>query len=231
MRTKSSPHRAVFLEVGALINNLIPFGIMIAAGAAAMWRGAPYPALVFLALLAACFAIRLWLTSGPDKEVAEQRHKSRESVMVFLVFLGMALVPIVTIGTPIFDFAAYIASPLQLTAGIVVGVAGLFLFWRSHADLGKNWSAELELRREHELVVSGVYRFIRHPMYSAIFLIVFGQLLVLNNWIAGPLGLVAFLILYLMRIDAEELMMKDQFGDSWEEYADRTPRLIPHLKG
>ncbi len=49
-------------------------------------------------------------------------------------------------------------------------VAALWLFWRSHADLGRNWSQAFELRKGHELITHGVYRVVRHPMYAAIWL-------------------------------------------------------------
>ena len=69
----------------------------------------------------------------------------------------------------------------------------------------------------------------RHPMYPAIFLITIAQLLILTNWIAGPAGLVTFLLLYIVRIGPEEQMMRDQFGADWDAHAARTPRLIPKL--
>jgi protein-S-isoprenylcysteine O-methyltransferase Ste14 len=47
-------------------------------------------------------------------------------------------------------------------------VIGLWLFYRSHADLGTNWSITLEIREQHRLITQGVYRRIRHPMYSAL---------------------------------------------------------------
>ena len=106
-------------------------------------------------------------------------------------------------------------------------VVGLWLFHRSHADLGTNWSITLQVRENHSLITQGVYRRIRHPMYAALFLYSIGQLLALPNWIAGPSYLVTFGILYALRVRAEERMMLEEFGAEYAAYLRRTKRLVP----
>jgi protein-S-isoprenylcysteine O-methyltransferase Ste14 len=64
-------------------------------------------------------------------------------------------------------------------------VTSLWLFRRSHADPGQNWSVGLEIREGHQLVTKGVYRHIRHPMYASIWLWAFAQEMLLQNWLAG----------------------------------------------
>jgi protein-S-isoprenylcysteine O-methyltransferase Ste14 len=108
-------------------------------------------------------------------------------------------------------------------------VVGLWLFYRSHADLGTNWSITLEVREQHRLITQGVYRRIRHPMYSALVLYSLGHALVIPNWVAGPANLVAFAILFTLRVHAEEQMMSDTFGDEYATYAARTKRLVPRV--
>jgi protein-S-isoprenylcysteine O-methyltransferase Ste14 len=106
-------------------------------------------------------------------------------------------------------------------------ITGLWLFYRSHADLGTNWSITLEVREQHRLVTRGVYRRIRHPMYLALALYSVGQALVIPNWVAGPSNSIAFAILCALRIGAEERMMTKEFGDEYAAYSARTTRLIP----
>ncbi len=106
-------------------------------------------------------------------------------------------------------------------------VIGLWLFYKSHADLGKNWSITLQVREQHRLITQGVHCRIRHPMYSALVLYSVGQALVIPNWIAGPSNLVAFAILFSLRVHAEEQMMSEAFGDEYAAYAARTKRLVP----
>src|SRR6266568_943304 len=92
---------------------------------------------------------------------------------------------------------------------------GLWLFYRSHADLGTNWSITLEVREGHRLITQGVYRGVRHPMYSALALYSVGQALVIPNWVAGLSNLVAFAVLIALRVGAEERMMAHQFGNEY----------------
>ena len=108
-------------------------------------------------------------------------------------------------------------------------VLGLWLFYRSHTDLGTNWSVTLQTREEHSLVTTGIYSRIRHPMYSAMFALGVAQALFLPNWIVGPAYLVSFGLLYVFRVRIEERMMLDRFGTEYEEYVQRTGRLIPRL--
>src|SRR5262249_23932800 len=106
---------------------------------------------------------------------------------------------------------------------------GLLLFWRSHADLGANWSASLEMREEHRLITQGVYGMMRHPMYAAMWLQAIGQALIVENWVAGALVVPAIALLYFVRVPMEERMMSVEFGDEWRAYAARTGRVIPRL--
>ena len=101
---------------------------------------------------------------------------------------------------------------------------GLWLFHRSHADLGTNWSISLDVREGHRLVTGGVYRRVRHPMYLSLILYALGQALSLPNWVAGPSYLAAMSLIFLLRLGPEERMMREEFGADWEAYAESTGR-------
>jgi protein-S-isoprenylcysteine O-methyltransferase Ste14 len=122
-------------------------------------------------------------------------------------------------------------KPENRLVGIIILAMAVWLFWRSHADLGRNWSPSLELREGHELVTEGVYRLVRHPMYASMWLWGVAQALLLQNWIAGWVSLVMFMPLYLLRVPREERMMLDEFGEEYRAYMDRTGRVISRLGG
>ena len=119
--------------------------------------------------------------------------------------------------------AARIESPTAATKDR----RGLWLFYRAHADLGDNWSISLEIRAQHKLVNHGVYERVRHPMYTSIFLQAIAQAFLLPNWVAGPSCLLAFILMFAVRVGAEERMMMKQFGDDYALYMERTKRLAP----
>jgi protein-S-isoprenylcysteine O-methyltransferase Ste14 len=103
------------------------------------------------------------------------------------------------------------------------------LFRRTHKALGRNWSVTLEVRERHELVTQGVYRRVRHPMYSAFWLWAIAQALLLPNWFAGFSGIVGFGALFFLRVGREERLMIENFGDEYRRYMAQTWRVLPGL--
>jgi len=158
--------------------------------------------------------------------VAQSRKGRLEIALLTLAWVGFFL-PLVWLASPWLAFADYPLRLAPFLAGVALLALGLWLFHRSHADLGRYWSITLELRERHELVTRGVYRRIRHPMYTSLFLYCLGQALALPNWIAGPSYLVAFGLLFALRVRAEERMLLEAFGDDYRGYMARTKRLIP----
>jgi len=159
-------------------------------------------------------------------KVAKSRKGPLETVLLTLAVLAF-FVPFIWIATPVLAFADYPLRPVPFVAGILCFVLGLWLFDRSHAHLGTNWSITLEVREKHQLVTRGLYRHVRHPMYLALLLYSAGQALVLPNWVAGPSYGVAFALLFVFRVGPEERMMLEEFGHDYEAYMARTKRLVP----
>ncbi|MGE3164308.1 MAG: protein-S-isoprenylcysteine O-methyltransferase [Planctomycetota bacterium] len=150
-----------------------------------------------------------------------------EKLLLAALFPAALLLPLVFLFTPWLRFAD-VSQPTWVN-GIGVGAmfAGLWLFYRSHADLGTNWSVLLEIKAGHVLVEHGVYRRVRHPMYAAVWLFSGAQGLLLHNWLAGWAVIVPFGLLYLVRVPREERMLVEHFGDAYRTYMARTGRLWP----
>src|SRR5437762_3984870 len=159
-------------------------------------------------------------------KVAKSHKTPLETGLLVLAWVGF-FVPLIWVASPAFWFAEYPLRSGPLIPGVMCFVIGLWLFYRSHADLGTNWSITLEVRDRHRLITEGIYRRIRHPMYSALVLYGAAHALVIPNWVAGPSNLVAFVVLFGLRVRAEERMMLEQFGDEYTAYMARTKRLVP----
>jgi protein-S-isoprenylcysteine O-methyltransferase Ste14 len=159
--------------------------------------------------------------------IASRRERLRERLLLSISFTGLFIVPAVyaTTGAP--RFADYRFDPVLAWLGAAVFALSLLLFHRTHRDLGRFWSVTLEIRQTHELVTTGVYRYVRHPMYSAFFMWAIAQALLLPNWIGGLAGLVGFGTLFAFRVGREERMMEATFGDAYRAYAARTRRVVP----
>lgn len=158
--------------------------------------------------------------------IAKDGKGALEKILLTIAWVAF-FVPIVWVFSPWFDFAEYALHPAALAAGVALYAAGLWLFYKSHADLGDNWSITLQVRQQHTLVTRGVYRRVRHPMYTAILLYTLGQTLVIPNWLAGPTYLAAMVLLIALRLRPEEQMMLDKFGEEYAEYQKNTKRLVP----
>jgi protein-S-isoprenylcysteine O-methyltransferase Ste14 len=149
-----------------------------------------------------------------------------EGVLLTLVWIGF-LFPVLWIATPVMAFADYPLHPIPFLLGALCYAAGLWLFYRSHADLGTNWSITLEVRQKHQLITHGVYRWVRHPMYLSFVIYSIGQALAVPNWIVGPSYGVAMWLIFAFRLRPEERMMQEAFGQEYEAYRAKTACLIP----
>jgi protein-S-isoprenylcysteine O-methyltransferase Ste14 len=127
------------------------------------------------------------------------------------------------------DFASYNMPSWAGFIGMPIFAIALCLLWKSHSDLGRNWSVTTEIKNKHTLVTSGVFQHIRHPMYAAHLLWGAAQALLIQNWLAGLSSLAIFIPLYLLRVPREEQMMIEQFGEEYRNYTRRTGQILPHL--
>ena len=109
-----------------------------------------------------------------------------------------------------------------------LGIGTLPLFVWTHEALGKNWSADLVIKEEHALVTGGPYRWVRHPMYTAFFGSSLAYFLLSANWVIGLTGL-GTSVLLAARVDKEEALMIEEFGDDYRAYMRRTGRFLPRM--
>ncbi|WP_128545134.1 protein-S-isoprenylcysteine O-methyltransferase [Larkinella soli] len=187
--------------------------------------------LTFRILLLACYLpgqiIRmLILRRNPFGKPVRTVNPGREMLMYRTGFY-LFLLPLIYGLTPWLDFAHFSLPDGLRYTGFLVVVAGTVVLLLSHSALGSNWNGQLNIRENHTLVVRGIYAYVRHPMYLAFLLSGIGTLLLSANWLVGGLLLIWFWIMYLGRVDREEQMMIDQFGEQYRAYMKSTGRLLP----
>jgi protein-S-isoprenylcysteine O-methyltransferase Ste14 len=154
---------------------------------------------------------------------------AREFISLGISTAGLGIFPAAYALAGVPAFANYPFHLVPAVAGALIFVAALYLFRRTHKDLGTNWSVTLEVRAEHKLITRGVYNRVRHPMYSAFWLWAIAQALLLPNWIAGPAGIIGFGTLFFLRVGREEQLMIETFGDEYRNYMKRTARVLPGI--
>jgi protein-S-isoprenylcysteine O-methyltransferase Ste14 len=161
--------------------------------------------------------------------VAKSDRDLRETILLAISLTGLGLIPIVYVATGFPRIADRSFIPELAWIGLVPALASLWLFHRTHRELGRNWSVSLEVRDKHRLVTGGIYRYVRHPMYSAFFLWAIAQSLLLPNWLAGLSGFAGFSILFFFRVGREERLMIEIFGEEYRAYMARTARIVPWI--
>ena len=160
---------------------------------------------------------------GVDKSFMDRQ----ELLLLACMTIGLFLIPAIYALTGFPESLDRAFYPAIAWLGLAPLAGALWLFRRSHVDLGRNWSVTLKVREHHVLIKAGVYRLVRHPMYSSFFLLGLAQLLLLPNWLAGVSGLVGVGLLFVFRVIREERMMLDSFGDEYRAYMASTKRIIP----
>jgi protein-S-isoprenylcysteine O-methyltransferase Ste14 len=123
-----------------------------------------------------------------------------------------------------------LALPVEarwLGAGLSV-VSVLLLWWVTRA-LRQNFSGTLRIHADPTLITTGPYRWVRHPMYTFILLMVLGFFLLSANWFIALTGLLSIVLVMVLRTPKEEAMMMAQFGDKYRAYMARTGRFLPRL--
>jgi protein-S-isoprenylcysteine O-methyltransferase Ste14 len=113
------------------------------------------------------------------------------------------------------------AGLLLCLTGAVIRVVGLWF-------LGKQFSGHVTLQKNHQLVQTGIYRCLRHPLYLGAILVTSGMTLVFRSWLVIPVSLWT-LVFVLLRIQQEERLLAEHFGNEFESYRQRTWRLLPYV--
>ncbi|RAP56341.1 isoprenylcysteine carboxylmethyltransferase family protein [Oleiagrimonas sp. MCCC 1A03011] len=117
---------------------------------------------------------------------------------------------------------------LFYTVGLALTWAGLaFAVW-ARLYIGRNWSASVQVKVGHELVRSGPYRFVRHPIYTGLLFAFLGSALAMDQW-RGVVAVVIVLAGFVYKLRLEERWMIETFGDDYRDYRRRTYALVPFV--
>ena len=181
------------------------------------------------ALFISFFLLELFVRKGKDAKNMERTEFDRSSTTIVSVAMATAfiLVPI----SPLLNYLN-IGAFHSLWVGIVgvlLGVLGLAVRYLAFATLGRFFTRTLRETDEHALVTNGIYHLIRHPGYASDILIFVGAGLAMGNWLATVVVILMFVPAYIYRIQAEEGMLIEIFGEEYIAYQKKTKRIVPYL--
>ena len=113
--------------------------------------------------------------------------------------------------------------------GVVLFVAGLLLRWWAIITLGRFFTVDVTIEKDHELVERGPFRMVRHPSYTGVLLAFVGLALTLDNWAALLVILLPIGVAFIHRMNVEEKALSGALGSQYTNYMRRTKRLVPFV--
>ena len=164
----------------------------------------------------------------PDQEAVEREGRGMFVARVVGFVSVIAWLVLYALNSPWMQALAIPLPGWLRWAGFGLGLASLALWTWTQAMLGKEWSAQLQLRKEHHLVTTGPYAWVRHPLYTAMLGWAASLALVTANWVFAALAALS-IVGVVARVPREEQMMIDEFGDEYRAYMQTTGRFSPRL--
>jgi protein-S-isoprenylcysteine O-methyltransferase Ste14 len=185
------------------------------------------PMIAGIAVLACWVLLALyWNLSARSVKPAAEVQDLPARLARIPVWLGFAL--FVAAGVHPLGPVAIPRTALSNSVGVATCALGLFVAIWSRKTLGAEWSQDVELKQGHKLVVSGPYRFMRHPIYTGHLLMGLGTATV-SGLVIAFVGLASFVAGFWIKLSQEERLLLRSFPDEYPAYKTRVKALIPYV--
>jgi protein-S-isoprenylcysteine O-methyltransferase Ste14 len=181
---------------------------------------------IFLAMWVGYFAY--WQVVSKNVKATERREPrasglARLTLIIVSILLWLGWVPV-----PLLNRRFLPESEWSFWAGAAITAGGLLFSVWARRHLGTNWSRAVTVKKDHELITSGPYALVRHPIYTGLLTAIVGCALALGAWRA-IVGLVLIFVALWRKLSLEERWMHEQFGETYEAYARRVKALVPFV--
>jgi protein-S-isoprenylcysteine O-methyltransferase Ste14 len=186
---------------------------------------------IYQGLIPALWAAWLvyWSISSTDVKKVDRRESaaSRLSYSVPLLFAGLLLAAPSKAGGMLYErFLPVSVAPFWIGSAVLAAGLAFSVWARRH--LGRNWSGFVTIKRDHELIRSGPYRLVRHPIYTGLLLAFAGSAIARAEW-RGVLAVLFALAAFWRKLTIEERWLTGVFGAEYEAYRAEVPALVPFL--
>ena len=171
-----------------------------------------------------------WLKTADQANMEKPKHteyKSSQKMKDYILYLLWALLGIQLLGLSLFPFPYTLAVQF---VGFVMAFGGVVVSVMGRRELGVNWAhgGEYQVKNDQELVTTGIYHYIRHPIYLGVMLAYGGGQIVAGSYLS-----IVFLILFtyssIVQAQKEEKLLLQHFGQEYEHYMRKTKMLIPYI--
>ena len=170
--------------------------------------------------------IAYWVLAARETRLSRERVRAGSSpVRTALYLAGGALIFLSPSLGPFNDRFVPAVVEVGAAGWVLTALGMLFSIW-ARVSLGRNWSGRVVLKHGQELVSTGPYALVRHPIYTGLLVALAGATVYDGRWRA-LLGLAFFAIGFWLKAHSEEKLLEREFGEEYRSYRARTPMLIP----
>jgi protein-S-isoprenylcysteine O-methyltransferase Ste14 len=173
-------------------------------------------------ILSEVFLNRFVRSGKLDKKAADRKTE---------LYLWITIISSITIGVLIsqnFSFPIFFPDRLRII-GIIVILIGIIIRFVAIKQLGRFFTVDVTIRKDHELMQSGFYKYLRHPSYTGSLISFLGCGLSFNNWAGLAIVFIPTLFAFIHRINIEEKVLTEQFGNQYTDYIKKSKRLLPFI--
>ena len=173
------------------------------------------------------FVVYWFISAQRVKAVAEKQSPSSALLHRLPVGFGWWLLIFRRLPPP-FDASLTPRTDLTQLIGVMLGVAGLLITFWARRTLAGNWSSDVTFKQDHEMMKTGPYRYVRHPIYTGLLLMCLGTALDLG-YVRGWLGLLLVFLGFWIKLKQEEALLLRHFPEAYPAYRKAVKALIPFI--
>ncbi len=174
------------------------------------------------------FFVYWQIKAGKTKATERLEPMASRILRVLIFMIAIILLSTTRIPLPWLYVQLWPAGLWPFWLGAAVTVAGLLFAVWARGYLGSNWSRSVTIKQDHELIITGPYAMVRHPIYTGVLAGFLGMAIAISQ----VRGLIVFVLIFFAlwaKLRLEERWMRSQFGETYASYAHQTAALVPYL--
>ena len=170
-----------------------------------------------------------WQIKAADTKTTQRLEPAASRIFRLLIFLiVIVLLAVPRIPLPWLYAQLWPQGYWPFWLGAAITVAGLLFAVWARVHLGRNWSRAVTIKQDHELITTGPYAVVRHPIYTGMLAGFLGMAIAISQ-VRGFVVVVLVFVVFWVKFRMEEKWMRSQFGETYAAYARQTAALVPYL--
>ena len=170
-----------------------------------------------------------WQIKAANTKTTQRLEPAASRILrVFIFLIAIALLSTTRIPLPWLYLQLWPVGFWPFWLGAAVTIPGLLFAVWAREHLGSNWSRSVTIKQDHELITTGPYAVVRHPIYTGILAGFLGMAIAISQ-VRGFIVFVLIFLVFWIKLRMEEQWMRSQFGETYATYAHETAALVPYL--